>query len=116
MFNFNLVLREFFTYIFLFVFSIWVFFHNHSRITRLQEKGGISLTPHYHFHPLHRHLDISQAITAGRSPLRIGSSSWTRTRNLWFSLSTKLISQNEKKADEPWERGWFHLISQTNII
>ena len=33
-------------------FSIWVFFHNHSRITGLQGKGkGISLTPHYHFHP-----------------------------------------------------------------
>ena len=41
-------------------FSIWVFFHEHSRITGLQEKGeGISLTPHYHFHPLHRQLDIS---------------------------------------------------------
>ena len=36
------------------------FFHKHSRITGLQGKGeGISLTPHYHFHPLHRHLDIS---------------------------------------------------------
>ena len=46
-------------------FSIWVFFYEHSRITGLQRKGvGISLTPHYHFHPLHRHLDISRAITA----------------------------------------------------
>ena len=37
-------------------FSIWVFFHEHSRITGLQGKGkGISLTPHYLFHPLHRH-------------------------------------------------------------
>ena len=42
-------------------FSFWVFFHEHSRITGLQGKGeGISLTPHYHFHPFHRHLDISQ--------------------------------------------------------
>ena len=40
-------------------FSIWVFSHNHLRITELQEKGkGISLTSHYHFRPLHRHLDI----------------------------------------------------------
>ena len=42
-------------------FSAWVFFHDHSRITGLQGKGrGISLTPHYTFHLLHRHLDISQ--------------------------------------------------------
>ena len=41
-------------------FSIWVFSHEHSRITGLQGKGeGISLTPHHHFHPLLRHLDIS---------------------------------------------------------
>ena len=67
-----------------FFFSIWVFFHNHSRITGLQEKGeGISLTPHYHFHRLHRYLDISRAITEESSPLHIGSS-WTRTENFWF--------------------------------
>ena len=48
-----------------FLFSMSVFFHEHSRITGLQGKGeGISPTPHYHFHPLHRHLDISRAITA----------------------------------------------------
>ena len=34
-------------YIYIFFFSIWVFFHEHSRITGLQGKGeGISLTPH----------------------------------------------------------------------
>ena len=33
------------------------------------EGGGHSLTPHYNFHPLHRHVDISRAITAGGSPL-----------------------------------------------
>ena len=65
-------------------FSIWVFFHEHSRITGLQEKGeGISLTPHYPFHPLHKHLDISRAIAAESSPLHIGSSR-TRMGNLWF--------------------------------
>ena len=26
--------------------------------------GGISLTPHYHFFPLHRHLEISWVVTA----------------------------------------------------
>ena len=57
---------------------------NHSQITGLEGKGeGISLTPYYHFHPVHRHLDISRAITAESSPLHIGSSQ-TRTGNLWF--------------------------------
>ena len=65
-------------------FSLSGFFHKHSWITRLQGMGeGISLTPHYHFHPLHRHLDISWAITAENSPLHIASSR-TCTRNLWF--------------------------------
>ena len=46
-------------------FSIWIFIHDHSGITGLQGKGeGVSLTPHYHFHPLHGHLEISRAITA----------------------------------------------------
>ena len=46
-------------------FSIWVLFHQHSSITGLQSKSkGIPLTPHYDFHPLYRHLDISRAITA----------------------------------------------------
>ena len=44
--------------LFIYFFSIWVFFHVHSRITGPQGKGeGISLTPHYHFHPPHRHAD-----------------------------------------------------------
>ena len=67
-----------------FFFSISVFFHNHSRITGLQGKvEDISLTPHYQFHPLHRNLDISWAITAESSPLHTGSSR-TGTGNLWF--------------------------------
>ena len=41
-------------------FSMWVFFHVHSQITGMQGKEkGISFTPDYHFHPFHRHLDIS---------------------------------------------------------
>ena len=72
------------SFIFSFFFSIWVFFHEHSRITGLQGKrDGISLFPLYQFHPLHRHLDISQAITAESSPLQIASSQ-TRPGNLWF--------------------------------
>ena len=65
-------------------FSIWVFFREHSRFTGLQGKGeGISLTPHYHFHLLQGHLDVSMTIPAGSSHLRIASSR-TRTGNLWF--------------------------------
>ena len=73
----------------IFFFSIWVFFHEHWRITGLQGKGeGISLTPHYHFHPLHGHLDIRREITAESSPLHI-TSSRTRTRSLWFPSTSR---------------------------
>ena len=74
---------------FFFFFSTWVFFHEHSRIAGLQGKGeGISLTPHYHFHPLHRRLDISRAIAAESSPLRIASSR-TRAGDLWFPSASR---------------------------
>ena len=76
-------------FIFFFFLSIWVFFHDHSRITGLQGKGeGISLTPHYHFHPLHRRLHISRAVIAESSPLHIASSR-TRTGNLWFPRASR---------------------------
>ena len=75
--------------IFFFFFSIWVFFHEHSRFTGQQGKGeGIYLTPLYHFHPLHRRLDISWAITAGSSPLHIAGSR-TRTGNFWFPSASR---------------------------
>ena len=49
----------------MYIFSIWVFFHEHSRFTGEQGKGeAISLTPLYHFHPLHGHLDVNWGITA----------------------------------------------------
>ena len=72
-----------------FFFSIWVFFHEHSRITGLQGKGGgIFLTPHYQFHPLYRHLVISREIAAGSSHLHIASSR-ARTQNLWFPSASR---------------------------
>ena len=65
-------------------FSIWVLFHELSQVTGLKGKGeGIPFTPHYHFHPLYRHLEICRAVAAGSSPLRIASSR-TRTERLWF--------------------------------
>ena len=54
--------------------TLLVFFQGHSRITGLHGKGeGISLTPHYHFHPLHRHFIAS---------------SRTRTGNLYFQSAS----------------------------
>ena len=50
----------------------------------------VSLTPLYHFHPLHRHLDISRAITAESSPLHIVSSR-ARTGNLCFPSAVAFI-------------------------
>ena len=61
-------------------FSIWLFFHEHSRITGLHGKGEIiSLTSNYDFHSLHRHLYISRAINAEGLPLLIASSYEQRT-------------------------------------
>ena len=71
-------------FFFFFFFFTWVFFHEHSRFTGQQGKWeAISLSPLYHFHPLHRHLYISRTITAESSPLHIASSR-TQTRNPWF--------------------------------
>ena len=42
----------------------------------------------FHFHPLHRHLDISRAITAEGSPLHIAGSR-TRTGNLWLPSASR---------------------------
>ena len=47
------------------------------------EGGGHFFNSSLHFHQLHRHLDISRAITAGSLPLHIGS---IRTRIGNFSL------------------------------
>ena len=70
---------------FLFGFS---FTHIHdSQINRRMGKG-VYLIPLYHFHPLHRHLDISRMIVAGSSPLHIASSR-TRTGNLWFPSASR---------------------------
>ena len=73
----------------LFYFSSWVFFHEHSRFTRQQGKReAISLTPLYHFYPLHRNLEISRAIAAESSPLHIASSR-IRTGNLCFPSASR---------------------------
>ena len=72
-------------------FSFWVFFHKHLQ-TFIHEGEGISLTHHYPFHPPHRHLDFSRAITAESSPLHIDSSR-TWTGNLWFPSTSLALSK-----------------------
>ena len=58
--------------------------HTHSQFTGLQGKGeSISLTPLYHFHPFHRYLEVSRAVTAESSPLHIANS-WTGTGTFGF--------------------------------
>ena len=65
-------------------FSIWVFFHEQSRFTGYQGKGdAIPLTLSYHFHPVHRYLDINWTITEESSPQHI-TSSGIRTGSLCF--------------------------------
>ena len=68
---------------------MWGFFHERSRITGLQGKwNGISLNPHYRFHPHHGHLDVSWAIAGESSPLHIAGSQ-TRTGKLWFPSASR---------------------------
>ena len=66
-----------------FYFSILYFSRTFANHTTVEEEGGISLTPHCNFHPLHRHLGISLAIAAESSPLHMASRR-NRTGNLWF--------------------------------
>ena len=80
------LLSEFMTanWIEIFFFSILVFLHEHSRFTGRQGKEkAISLSPLYHFQPLHRHLDFSRSFTAEISPLHRASSR-TRTGNIFY--------------------------------
>ena len=80
------------------IFSIWIFFHEHSWLAAQQRKGeAISLTPLYYFHSFNRQLDFSRAIIAENSRLHIASDR-TGTGNLCSerkSLTTKLCALEE---------------------
>ena len=88
----KIIFNKIYNFLFLFCFAfffIWVFFHEHSLFTGQQRKGeSIFLTPLYHFHLLHRHLGISQAITVESSSLHIASSR-NQTGNLWFPSASR---------------------------
>ena len=72
--------------LFLFLCSVWLFFHEYSRFIEQQVKvEATSLQLLYHFHPLYRHLDYSWVIAAESSSLLItgrGNRAW----NLWYTL------------------------------
>ena len=78
---------------FLFFFVCFFFLFSFTNIRESQglqgKREGVSLTSHYHFYPLHRHLDISRVITAESSPLHIASSR-ARTGNLSTNISYNL--------------------------
>ena len=79
-------------FLFIYFFSIWVFFCEYSWITGLQWKmEGVSLTPHYHLHLLHRNLDISWAITAESSPLYIPTQKWYKTDIVFMYLISAYV-------------------------
>ena len=70
------------------------FLSSTSWFARQQGKGeSIYLTPLYHFHPLHRDLDISREITAESSPLHI---------DLWI-ISPGLYGINLRIQSEYWK-------------
>ena len=86
-------------------FSISCFFYEHSRFIGQQGKGeAISLTPLFHFHPPHIHLEISRVISAESSLLHI-TSNQTQTGNIWFPsaklLTTKLSALNGRLIMNP---------------
>ena len=79
--------------------------------TAREREAAISLTPFYHFHPLHKQLDISPEITAGTYSLHIAST-WTRNRLSLVSdhklLTTKLFALKRKIAIYTENRNWFY--------
>ena len=70
-------------------FYLWVFFYEHLRVTGQLGKGeSIYLSLLYHFHPLHRHLDINRSIIAESSLLQIAYIR-TRTGNFCFPSASR---------------------------
>ena len=85
-------------------FCIWVFFHEHSQFTGQQGKGeAISLSPLYHFHLLHRHLDILQGPHLYTEPGTFGfraqvanHQAWEMTDGLWYTSNIPIPIPFEK--------------------
>ena len=74
---------------FRFFFLFWFSFTNIHDSRDSRGRGRVSiLTPLYHLHPLRWGLDISRAIAAESSPLRIAGRR-TRAGNLWFPSTSR---------------------------
>ena len=83
-----------------FFFSIWVFFHEHSRFTGQQGKGeAISLTPLCHFHPYHRHLDISQAIIKALEKIGENLVNWFPNNEMKLNTDKRHLLLNSKEPN-----------------
>ena len=90
-------------------FSIWVFSHDHSRIPGLEGKGeGISLTPHYHFHPLNSKLFYKASENA---ELQTSSGAVV----LWLSLLHNFIQQGLNSGWN-WNWNWNALFHVEKIV
>ena len=85
----SVVLLTFLFFFFVCFFFLFSFTNIHESQGLQGKREGVSLTSHYHFYPLHRHLDISRVITAESSPLHIASSR-ARTGNLSTNISYNL--------------------------
>ena len=68
-------------------FLLGIFFTSHSQVTEHQGKVEDNYNSSPLFPSLHKHLDISRAVTAESSPLCIGSN-WNRTGNLSFPTTS----------------------------
>ena len=70
----------------------FLFRYSFTNIHDSQDNRGrgeaISLTPLYHFHPLHRHVDTSWTITAESSPLHIANTP-SQTGDIWFPSTSR---------------------------
>ena len=81
---------------FCFYFLFFCFFLSAFSFTTIHEPGkrvDISWTPYYYFYPLHRYIDISQAITAESSPLQITSD---RTHTGSLVIRAQVANQNRE--------------------
>ena len=100
-FDENCLKQNLLRYLFIYLFTVWVFFHEHSRFAEQQGKGGIyffnsSLPP-----ASVRQLDISWVIYAGSSPLYIASSR-NRTENLWFPGASRYFNSSNGTLRFPY--------------
>ena len=86
-------------------------------------RGTPIVNPHYHFQPIHKYLNISQAITAESSLWHI-TSDRARTRNLSFSsashsplyIVSKTTFSGSLKTDSAESRQPINLVSSPNVF